>query len=144
MGDGGEENDIKASLGLKMQKVGPSVVRAMVKAMEELLNPVFRMMEVLLWLQWLNLLLGPWMARRELFSRSSSLSAAGQDPVLALAHSDASAWRRLSISRLTPPLFRCGHFFFKQIISLPEKIKALNEMQSSGLTDFGQPCVQLK
>lgn len=35
-------------------------------------------------------------------------------------------------------------FSFKQIISLPEKIKVLNEMQSSGLTDFGQPCVQLK
>ena len=59
MGEGGEENDIKASLGLKMQKVGPSVVRAMVKAMEELLNPVFRMLEMLLWLQWLNPLLGP-------------------------------------------------------------------------------------
>ena len=34
-----------------MQQVGPRpVVRAVVKVMEELLNPVFGMLEVLLWL----------------------------------------------------------------------------------------------
>ena len=55
MGDGGDENDSEASLEGVDAASGP-VVRAVVKVMEELLrlNHVFRMLEVLLWLQWLS------------------------------------------------------------------------------------------